>query len=138
MKDVWSSSDGATWSLITSTAGWSGRRQHSVYDNKLYLMGGFDVPRLLNDVWSSTDGETWTQLNTPGWNPRRQHTSVVANDKIYVMGGYSAVYTSKYNNVWSMEWTENLLSAYSKSVDETAWYGTHAAFLGYVVIKMLQ
>ena len=54
LNDVWSSSDGSTWNLLTGTAGWSARNAHTsvVYDNQMFVMGGYDRSTRLNDVWS--------------------------------------------------------------------------------------
>jgi len=68
---VWYSSDGRTWLLATSNAGWLGRQGHTavVHDRKIWIMGGWystlePVPatealpptwynHYLNDVWYS-------------------------------------------------------------------------------------
>ena len=48
------------------------------------------IPRLVNDVWSSSDGENWTlATDAPTWNPTRLHSSVVFNNLLWVIGGYS-------------------------------------------------
>lgn len=65
--DVWSSSDGVTWTkvgnspaLSTLLGNWS---VTVAYDNKIFLF-----PDQSNAVWSSTDGLTWTLVkNTKDW-----------------------------------------------------------------------
>ena len=51
-NDVWSSTDGASWDLVTGNAAWSGRNYHSnvVHDNKIYVLGGYDGTSRFNDV----------------------------------------------------------------------------------------
>lgn len=71
LDDVWYSEDGYTWMNITQDAPWDGRRGHQVvvYNDRLYLIGGFRVfqadgityGRASNDVWSSLDGLTWVE-----------------------------------------------------------------------------
>ena len=79
MKDVWRSTDkGATWTLMTANAGWSGRNDHSsvaMPDGSIVLMGGYSNK---NDVWRSVDkGATWTLMTAnAGWSARSVHTSV--------------------------------------------------------------
>ncbi len=111
-EDVWSSSDGKEWELVTDKAPWNGRRGHSVvvHDDgngeALYLIGGFTVDEetgyreYTNDVWRSRDGENWTQIKARTYPelesqdtlfPRMDHAAVVANhggnEYIYIIGG---------------------------------------------------
>ena len=78
-NDVWSSSDGITWTLVLEAAPFEERRDHRVMvvDDKFYLFGGrgrnggFDgsvsnqlidiVFEYYADVWSSADGIHWRQ-----------------------------------------------------------------------------
>ena len=101
-NDVWYSTDGATWTQATAAAGWSERRDFPsvVYDSKMWVMGGYHTgpypPGYKNDVWWSTDGATWTQATAAaGWTWRGGHTSVVYDNKMWVMGGQGA-----FNDVW--------------------------------------
>jgi hypothetical protein len=53
-------------------------------------MGGYD-----NDVWYSSDGANWIQAtNSAGWSSRDGHTSVVHDNKMWVIGG------DYLNDVW--------------------------------------
>jgi PKD repeat protein len=93
LNDVWRSSDnGATWTLMTASAGWSARMIHSsvaMPDGSIVLMGG-DGSSMMNDTWRSTDnGATWTlQTAHAGWSARYGHSSVAMPDgSIVLMGG---------------------------------------------------
>ena len=120
-NDVWSSADAKEWKQVVAKAPWQSRRGHGVvvYKNKLWIVGGSissgradQTPtRFLNDVWSSNDGVNWTQAtaNAP-WKPREDQTTLVFDDKIWVIGGgrgeHSDVWSSADGKNWSLA-TEN-------------------------------
>jgi len=104
-NDVWHSSDGQNWVLVTNNAEFGKRRGHTsvVFYNKMWVIGGGDPgANLKNDVWYSTDGRNWTCTTTSaGFTPRRDHSSVVFNDKIWVIGGnISSGGENDKNDVW--------------------------------------
>ena len=134
LNDVWSSTDGETWTESTppndkdgssvtkdNKNWWTARYRHTsvVFDSKIWVMGGSmgSEPPLTNynDVWSSPDGKTWTQVNAAAdWKARSYHTSVVfppdgAGKKIWVMGGTSSG-LDRFNDMWSSSdgstWTQ--------------------------------
>ena len=133
LNDVWSSTDGSTWTESTppgeaskdtdGTAGtaanwWTGRYGHTsvVFNGKIWVMGGTGDASY-NDVWSSADGSNWTQVDAAAdWKARYDHTSVVFDpgdgEKIWVMGGSDVDYNN-LNDVWSSPdgstWTEAML-----------------------------
>jgi hypothetical protein len=124
-NQVWSSSDGANWDLVTSAAGWSPRIAAAtvVFQGKMWILGGTenyyfgDQTSLKNDVWSTTDGAHWQQVvSSAPWSPRAYHQAVVLGDKIYVLGGGD--YAPRHhalNDVWSspdgINWTQETDSA---------------------------
>ena len=69
-----------------------------VFNNKMWVLGGYDGTSYSNDVWYSTDGINWTKVATP-FSGRSEHTSVVFDGKIWVIGGYDGV--SNLHDVWS-------------------------------------
>ena len=107
-NDVWRSTDnGATWTLVNASAGWTPREYHSsvaMPDGSIMLMGGIDynLPTYKNDVWGSTDnGATWIQKTASAeWLERGGHTSVAMPDgSIVLMGGITP--SGGYmNDVW--------------------------------------
>ncbi len=111
-NDVWSSSDGVSWTQVTNSAGWSVRHSHTsvVKDKKIWVLGGVDEnDEYKNDVWSSSDGVSWTkETDSADWSGREDHTSVVFDNKIWVLGGVDG---SLKNDVWSSQdgvnWTEH-------------------------------
>jgi len=52
-NDVWYSSNGINWTRATPVASWSGRAYHTsvVYDNNIWVMGGYVGSNRWNDVW---------------------------------------------------------------------------------------
>ena len=129
LDDVWSSEDGTEWTQTTvSGTHWSARGEHAavVFDGKMWVLGGSDGSTYFNDVWWSNDGENWTNANARGpavnpdadmvtyrshWSPRGEHTAVVLDDKIWVLGGGSVEADITYfNDVWwssdGVNWTE--------------------------------
>jgi len=118
-NDVWCSSDGKSWRMVTDEAPWSPRGAATalVYEDRIWLMGGFDAANYLhnNEVWTSRDGREWELVTDEAdWGSRAMHTSVVFDDKIWVIGGgvYNEAYPNNtvvdYNDVWcssdGVEW----------------------------------
>jgi len=106
MNDVWRSTDyGATWMLMTASAGWSAREQHSsvaMPDGSIVLTGGWNGSADTSDTWRSTDnGATWTLMNaSSGWPARSYHCSAAMPDgSIVLMGGVDEKITAK-NDIW--------------------------------------
>ena len=79
---------------VTANAAFSERTDHSsvVFNNKMWVIGGYDGAAHLNDVGQSSDGETWTQVTAEApFHRRSGHISVVFNNEIYVIGGFTGV-----------------------------------------------
>jgi uncharacterized protein YjdB len=103
-NDVWSTTDGFTWTLATANAAFSPRRDHrvTVFNGRMWLTGGssgaFDSTTL-DDAWSSADGVTWRPEAALGSGPRRQHASIAYGGRLYLAGGYDG--TASRGDVWS-------------------------------------
>ena len=119
-SDLWSSTDGISWS--PSTTGYGTRVFHRVvsYKGKLYVSGGqssFNSSR--SDVMSSEDGLMWTHRGSvPG---RHGHGFVVHKGTLFIIGG---VYKSGSNNVyrndvWSSEDGANWTTIESNTIGPT-------------------
>jgi len=78
-NDVWRSSDGANWELVTESAEWAPRPGHQVVvmKNHFVLFGGFGLSNIPEDpfkasnpmdVWISRDGAKWKQVSDSPWN----------------------------------------------------------------------
>ncbi len=115
-NDVWSSSDGVTWTQATASAGWAPRAYHQavVLGDKIYVMGGGNYSPFYtahNDVWSSVDGAHWEQV-TPAadWAARIWFSSVVYRDRMWVLGGWSNNPSRNWGDTWysqdGKQWTQ--------------------------------
>ena len=112
LEDVWNSSDGKVWTLISDEAPWKGRRGHTVTvfndgsGEALYLIGGFEVDeetgyrQYTNDVWRSYDGINWRRIKERSYNvndrnsdflPRFDHVCLSleqdGTNYLYLIGG---------------------------------------------------
>lgn len=115
LPKVYSSHDGSSWETISSTTNITERQgaQGVIFQNKIWLMGGFDRNGSpLNDVWSSEDGKVWQQEPIAEWSGRGNFGCIVLNDKIFVMGGQGS---AAFNDIWSSDdgktWTQETNNA---------------------------
>ena len=118
---------GATWSQATASAQWSARYHAAtwVYNDRMYIAGGYNGTTAFNDVWYSTDGETWTLATSAAqWGARYGAMSWVANNRMYIAGGYTG--TAALADIWystnGITWTRQTISGSSWS----ARYFAHA------------
>ena len=113
LNDVWSSADGVHWKQATAHAPWAPRNHQSavVWDGRIWVLGGWGLTEgatgaregNLNDVWWSEDGATWRPATGQAqWLPRNGHASVVFQDRIWVIGGWShLIGGTSVNDLWS-------------------------------------
>ena len=121
-SEVWSSTDGISWTRINEQAPWEGRHSAGwvVHQNKLWVVGGdCNQGHYQNDVWSSPDGITWTKVcDDVPWGNRVLQLVYAFRGKIWVMGGQSMTShvlgppEAFFNDVWCSEdgvnWTKVL------------------------------
>lgn len=76
-NDVWRSTDGAIWQLVTEQAGWSARPWHhcEVLDTQVLCFGAFGLIENPIDQWRTTEGGGWELLTGAPWNVA-DHTEV--------------------------------------------------------------
>ena len=104
-NDVWSSSNGKTWTQVTEHAEWSPRLWFSsvTYRDRMWVLGGWSNNPSKNwgDVWYSKEGREWRQLKSNViWKERHEHSAYVFKDKLWVAGGHAQPLS---NEVWSLE-----------------------------------
>jgi len=100
LNDVWKSSDGSEWELLTEAAPWKKRAGGiaSVKDGYIYMIGGEEgfvclpgtpCPPYFNDVWKSNDGINWEEVTPQApWKKRPGHQVVVLDNTFYLFGGF--------------------------------------------------
>jgi len=107
--NLFSSPDGAKWTLVTDRAPWKGRHAAggAVFKEKIWVMGGLQNGQLLNDIWSSPDGAQWKlETDRAAWPKRQIHNNLMELDnKLWLIGGSisgSSYYPFQaYNDVWN-------------------------------------
>jgi hypothetical protein len=105
LRDVWSTTNGDSWTQVDAQADWSEGRGVSAIahtdprDNKkkLFVMGGRDGATYSNEVWISTDGATWEQADDAEWAGRYHANTATNANKLYFYSGL--VGASKRNDV---------------------------------------
>jgi hypothetical protein len=114
--DCWSTGDGTAWVENNPDAGWSREATTgsvAVFDGKLWLLGGgatygidqYAYTVFVNEVRNSTDGVTWSQAPNAPWTPRMFHGTVVFNNALWILGGFSrsgSASSGLVNDVWSL------------------------------------
>lgn len=101
LAEVWTSVDGASWTLANSAPGFAARNQHEclIFGEEIVLLGGTpDNVAGLNDVWTSSDGVHWRQRETPPWPARRAFAVASNGSSVLLFGG--ADNSSRYGDVW--------------------------------------
>ena len=104
LNDVWSSTEGKSWMLVTMSAAWSEREEHQAvwHNDRLYVMGGRKGNSYLSDVWSSVDGETWIpETGDADWPARARFQAVSYRGRLYMMGGVGSGIGNYFRDVWS-------------------------------------
>jgi hypothetical protein len=103
-NELWYSTDGISWSKSVFNEDFGYRLGHTcvVSENKMWIVGG-NTPTFsnlfINDVWFTSDGITWSQaVDSALFPPRAEHTSVVFDNKMWVIGGYDD--NGSKNDVW--------------------------------------
>ena len=100
--------DGNSISLVSNGVAFSHREIFSFnsFNNKLYVMGGISsdtIPVLYNEVWTSNNGINWLKETDASWSGRVGHSTVVFDDKLWVMGGTTNPNNSNptfLNDIW--------------------------------------
>ena len=110
-RDVWKTTDGITWTLMsaTSTGYYRYGFGYCIHNSVMYLAGGIGNPTsssgvgntTLNDVWySNADGSSWTQATAAASWPARSHAGLLSDGtNLYITGG-ADVSSVHRNDVW--------------------------------------
>ena len=129
-NDVWATSNGTNWVLLTTAAAWSARYglQAASHNGSLFILGGNDNPSVIpNDVWVLAGGKDWQMV---GSMPRlsdeqggRLHHRVLSHGgRLFVLGGIDGV---DRNDVWSSAdgkvWREDKEDNNAEDEDNVGW-----------------
>ncbi|KAF4742014.1 hypothetical protein FOZ62_032007 [Perkinsus olseni] len=96
-NDMWElrlgTDNSAEWALLETSAPWSPRMLHAVVqldDGSLLLSGGETKEGLASDVWQySPETNQWRLVvETAPWKGRAGHVMAVAEDYVYLSGGF--------------------------------------------------
>ena len=105
LDDIWSSTDGLHWNLVTNAAPWPAVDNPNVVvkNDTMFLLGGNGYA----GVWKSGDGINWEQLkNEAEWKPRFFYGALVYDQKMWVFGGNDTSSNhnlAAQNDVWFSE-----------------------------------
>lgn len=110
-NDVWRSSDGEQWTLLTDSAPWTARLAHSltVHNGQFWLIGGSLKTGKDDGIWRSEDGAEWTLATASvPWQHCSEHTCVSFNGELWLIGGLQQV--DVFGGVWhspdGVNWSE--------------------------------
>ena len=93
-RDLWSSTDGITWTLVNADTPYDGYSEMAVYDDKMWAIKG--------SVWCSTDGVNWTKVADPTPFGVRGYGEVVVHDgKMWQLGSGEDVWNSTDGVNWT-------------------------------------
>lgn len=113
-SDIWLSVDGVDWTRGPDEITARDTPAMISYAGQLWLTGGFNsfgdeesAPIFLNDVYTSIDGMHWSKVIPEApWNPRRGHSLIGHDDKLWLIGGErSTSISSRIADVWSSSGT---------------------------------
>jgi hypothetical protein len=93
-RDLWSSTDGITWRLVSTNTPYDGYAELTVYRGKIWAVKG--------SVWSSTDGVNWQQVaeKTP-FGARGYGELFVHKRKMWQLGSGEDVWNTKDGVHWT-------------------------------------
>lgn len=113
--------DGRTWETLTEQSNLPMRMFYSatVFDNKIWLAGGYDGKNYCNDVWNSADGVKWQRVaEKAAWTPRQGGALIVFKNRLWLFGGgvidgEKEINPDSQKEVWSSQdginWTQEKL-----------------------------
>lgn len=111
--DVWSSTDGVSWTKLTGNAPFIGRNilHPVVLNGKIYIIETSSTTTTTSGprVWSSTDGATWVVVtNSATFGHIHQPTPAAFNGKLYIVGGQQGNTTlaSVWTSIDGATWTK--------------------------------
>jgi len=101
--DIWKTTDGIEWTLVTPDGGFPPRHGHrtTIMNDRIWLVGGYDQEGdALSDVWFSDDGTTFhcALLESP-FPARGEHDLVAFNNTLWIINGKISPY-ERLHDIW--------------------------------------
>jgi len=90
--DVWSSSNGVDWEIITANAMFGPRSDFACFNfgGRMWVIGGeLQDKKTAGDVWWSVNGSSWVQAAKDAFPSRSYPGYILLNDSVYIFGGVS-------------------------------------------------
>jgi hypothetical protein len=100
-NDVWSTTDGITWTRHVAQAPWEPRQYHdvAVFDGRLWVMEGYSEGKgNRSDVWYSADGANWYEMPNTPWKPRHAASVFVHAGALWMVAG-----NNMESDVWKLQ-----------------------------------
>ncbi len=95
------------WKPQKEKVGWAPRMGHAcvVFNERIWVMGGFGERGALDDVWSFNTKEGWVNhpLKGPRWSPRCMFATTVFQGKIWIYGGVTKPFGDPLEDMWTSE-----------------------------------
>jgi len=93
-RDLWSSTDGVTWTLVSTNTPYNGYAEMTVYRGKIWAVQG--------SVWSSADGAHWQQVaeKTP-FGARGYGELLVHKGRMWQLGSGQDVWNTRDGVRWN-------------------------------------
>ena len=115
-NDIWDSTNGRDWNLVTSDAAWSPRGQFDsfIFKNKIWIVGGSKLeknslsPR--NNIWNSTNGRDWQLKFTGTGRFFNNYDAVIFENKIWIFNGWSNANTYVWYSSDGVNYTQSHLN----------------------------
>ena len=93
-RDLWRSTDGKTWTLVSPATPYDGYSEMVVYKDKMWA--------IKKSVWTSTDGVAWTKvLDRTPFGARGYGELVVFQDKMWQLGTGADVWNTEDGAHWT-------------------------------------
>ncbi|WP_044398517.1 hypothetical protein [Lacinutrix sp. Hel_I_90] len=91
LDDIWSSTDGITWTYEGALSGTVYGHELITFNNKLWLYGGIFDGFVSSKIFSSADGVTWIEeTETTPFSQYNNIQMTVHNGRLYRVAGYNA------------------------------------------------
>jgi hypothetical protein len=131
--DVWNSSGGNHWTRVAATGAPNLYASAMVvFNDRLWVLGGqtgspFSGVVWSNQVWSTADGINWQRGPDAPWPGRSDHSALVFNGRMWVIGGGTGLSIEGGDDAWS---TADGINWVEETHDGPFAKGARAAVLG--------